>query len=103
MRISFRPDKKIAFSDLMNAKFERYEIAAVGDDHDIHGNPSGMLVHDETKVLVRSDRDGNVDRLIPTDQNWATGFILIKIGAVFGAALELASEPLDDFLSGEYQ
>ena len=103
MRISFRPDRKIAFNDLMNAPFEKYQIAAVLGEHDIHGNPIATLVHGETKVLVRCDREGNVDRLIPTDQNWATGYILIKIGAVLGAGLVSESEPLDYFLTEAFQ
>jgi hypothetical protein len=103
MRISFRPDRKIAFRDLMNAPFEKYEITVADRHHDIHGNPSGTLVYDGTMVLVRSDRDGNVDRLIPTDQNWATGYIMIKVGAVLGAGLEAVSEPLDHFLAEEVQ
>jgi hypothetical protein len=99
MRISFRPDTKIAFRDLMNAPFEKYEIAVADGTHDIHGNPSGTLVHDGTRVLVRSDGEGKVDRLIPTDQNWATGYILTNVGALLGAGLESVSEPLDYFLA----
>jgi hypothetical protein len=101
MLISFRPDKKTAFNDLMDGRLNKYEIETVKGDADIYGNSTGTLIYEERKVLVRSDKNGNITRLIPTAQDVVTVCILTRVGAELEVAFDAVNEDVGDFLEFE--
>jgi hypothetical protein len=68
-------------------------------DHKSDGRQE--LIFDGSKILVRSDSQNNVARLIPTADNPEIGYILNAISAEFGVTFIADQEEVGMFLAGE--
>jgi hypothetical protein len=79
----------------------RHLIKTVVGGQDIFGRLTATISFDGSKILVRSDSQNNVERLIPTADNPEIGYILNAMSAEFGVTFIADHEEAGLFLAGE--
>jgi hypothetical protein len=99
--IHFKLDTDTPFAQLTDDRLNRYGIETVVGGKDIFGRLTATISFDGSKILVRSDRQNNVERLIPTADNPEIGYILNAISAEFGVTFVADHEEAGLFLAGE--
>ena len=99
--IHFKLDSDTSFAQLTDGRLDRYGIATVIGGADIWGRLTATISFDGSKILVRSDRQNNVARLIPTADCSEIGYILNAISAEFGVTFIADQEEVGLFLAGE--
>jgi hypothetical protein len=99
--IHFKLDSDTSFAQLTDGRLDRYGIATVIGGADIWGRLTATISFDGSKILVRSDSQNNVARLIPTADNPEIGYILNAISAEFGVTFVADQEEAGMFLAGE--
>ena len=99
--IHFKLDSDTSFAQLTDGRLDRYGIATVIAGADIWGRQTATISFDGCKILVRSDSQNNVARLIPTADNPEIGYTLNPISAEFGVTFVADQEEVGMFLAGE--
>jgi len=99
--IHFKLDSDTSFAQLTDDRLNRYGIKTVVGGKDIWGRQTATISFDGSKILVRSDSQNNVARLIPTADNPEVGYILNAISAEFGVTFVADQEEAGLFLAGE--
>ena len=94
----FKLDTDTPFAQLTDGCLDRYGIATVIGGNDIWGRLTATISFDGSKILVRSDSQNNVERLIPTADNPEIGYILNAISAEFGVTFIADQEEVGLFL-----
>ena len=99
--IHFKLDTDTSFVQLTDDRLIRYGIKTVVGGKDIWGRLTATMSFDGSKILVRSDSQNNVARLIPTADSPEIGYILNAISAEFGVTFVADHEEAGLFLAGE--
>jgi hypothetical protein len=81
----FLPDRDIAFSELAKVNFENYDIK-FEVQADIDECQTGRLICDGSTVLVRTNKEGIVIKIVPVETNIAgVKYMLDVVGGEFSA------------------
>jgi hypothetical protein len=99
--IHFRLDTDTSFAQLTDGRLGRYGIKTIVGKKDIWGRETATISFDGSTILVRSDSQNNVARLIPTADNSEIGSIMNAISAEFGVTFIADREEIGMFLAGE--
>ena len=99
--IHFKLDTDTSFAQLTDDRLNRYGIKTAVGGKDIWGRQTATISFDGSKILVRSDIQNNVARLIPTADNPEIGYILNAISTEFGVTFIADQEETGMFLAGE--
>jgi hypothetical protein len=98
MMYNLVPDKNIPKDRLDANALKEYGVRFEDD-----GDRSAILTCDDSKMLVRFDASGNVEKLVPLGGDYGICRILLALGNEFNATFFAGSEDVYDILHGGYE